>query len=68
MKPLAYIPLSIAAASVAALASVQAYANPPKTIQFNLTVSAGAKACLPNENLEVVVEGLPPNTDFAVLD
>jgi hypothetical protein len=77
MKPLAYIPLSIAAASVAALASVQAYANPPNTIQFNLTVSAGAKTCLPKaygqvtdhtfgefENLEVVVYGLPPNTDF----
>ena len=42
-----------------------------------MTVSAGASACLPNatgkvtdhtfgefENLEVVVHGLPPNTDF----
>jgi hypothetical protein len=77
MKPLAYIPLSIAAASVAALASVQAYANPPNTIQFNLTVSAGAKTCLPKayaqvtdhtfgdtENLEVVVHNLAPNTNF----
>jgi hypothetical protein len=66
-----------AAASVAALASVQAYANPPNTIQFNLTVSAGAKTCLPKayaqvtdhtfgdtENLEVVVHNLAPNTNF----
>jgi hypothetical protein len=75
MKPLAYIPLSIAAALT--LASVQAYAANPTTIQFDLTVSPGAKACLPKahgtvtdhtfgefENLEVVVYSLPPNTDF----
>ena len=75
MKPLAYIPLSIAAALT--LASVQAYAANPTTVQFDLTVSPGAKACLPKahgtvtdhtfgefENLEVVVYGLPPNTDF----
>jgi hypothetical protein len=62
-------------ASLAALASVQAYAA--ETIQFPLTVSAGAKTCLPNaqgsvidhtfgqfENLEVLVSGLPANTDF----
>ncbi|HEX3495608.1 MAG TPA: hypothetical protein VHT02_00275 [Methylocella sp.] len=63
------------AASVAALASVQVHAA--QTIQFTMTVSAGAKTCLPNasaividhtfgdfENLEVVVSGLPPNTVF----
>jgi hypothetical protein len=71
MKPLASI-----AASVAALASSQAYAQ-PQSIEFPLTVSAGAKTCLPNaagfvvvhtfgafENLEVAVFGLPPNTGF----
>jgi hypothetical protein len=66
------------AASVAALASVQAAAQPTTSnIQFPLTVSTGASACLPQasgyvvdhpsgdtENLEVVVGGLPPNTDF----
>ena len=52
----------------------------PKTIQFPMIVSTGptgASACLPHatgkvtdhtfgefENLEVVVSGLPPNTDF----
>jgi hypothetical protein len=63
------------AASVAALASVQAHAA--STLQFSMTVSAGAKTCLPNatatvidhsfgdfENLEIVASGLPPNTDF----
>ncbi len=79
MKPLAYIPLSLAAASVAALASVQAYANPPQTFVFPLTVSKGASTCLPKahgkvidhtfgnvENLEVIVRDLPPNTDFVL--
>ena len=65
-------------ASVAALASVQASAqSTTTTIEFPMTVSTGAKACLPNasgtvvdhsfgdtENLEVVVAGLAPNTDF----
>jgi hypothetical protein len=63
------------AASVAALASVQAHAA--MTRQFSMTVSAGASKCLPNatamvtvhsfgdfENLEVVVSGLPANKDF----
>jgi hypothetical protein len=78
MKPLAYIPLSIAAASVAALASVQAYANPPNTIQFNFDRVGGCEN-LPaqgayaqvtdhtfgdTENLEVVVHNLAPNTNF----
>jgi hypothetical protein len=77
MKPLAYVPLSLAVASIAALAPIQAYANPPQTIKFPMTISTGASKCLPNahakvtdhtfgefENLEVVVEGLPANTDF----
>jgi hypothetical protein len=68
-------------AMVAALLSSAAFsplaAAPPRTIQFNMTVSAGASSCLPNatatvtdhtfgafENLEVVVKNLPPNTDF----
>src|SRR6516164_6034450 len=65
-------------ASVAALASVQASAqSTTTTIEFPMTVSTGAKACLPNasgtvvdhsfgdtENLEVVVHDLPPSTDF----
>jgi hypothetical protein len=81
-------PYVLIAASFAALAPIQAYAQqpdisvgsaPPKTIQFDLTVSAGAKACLPTahgkvtdhtfgnvENMEVVIYGLPPNTDFVL--
>jgi hypothetical protein len=69
---------ALIAASVAALASVQAAAQ-PKTpnIVFPMIVSSGASACLPNatgtvidsssgntENLEVLVGGLAPNTDF----
>ncbi|MGH6836803.1 MAG: hypothetical protein ACREC9_14975 [Methylocella sp.] len=69
-------PYVVIAASLAALLPIQAHAQ-PKTIQFPLTVSAGAKTCLPNatgtvtdhtfgefENLEVVVTGLPPHTGF----
>jgi hypothetical protein len=68
-------------ALVAALLSSAAFsplaAAPPRTIQFNMTVSSGASSCLPNatatvtdhtfgvfENLEVVAKNLPPNTDF----
>jgi hypothetical protein len=70
MKP--YVAI---AASLAALASVQARAA--ETIEFQMTVSAGAKTCLPNaqalvivhsfgdfENIEVVATGLAPNTHF----
>lgn len=69
-------PYVLVAASVAALAPIQAYAQ-PTTIQFPLTVSTGASACPPKasgtvtdhtfgsfENMEVVISGLPPNTDF----
>ena len=73
MKPFALI-----AASVVALASVQAAAQSTiTTLVFPMTVSAGAKTCLPKaaatvidhsfgdtENLEVFIEGLAPNTDF----
>jgi hypothetical protein len=58
-------------------ASASAHAQAVKTITFPLTVSTGASNCLPNakgtvtdhtfgavENLEVVVTGLPANTDF----
>jgi len=62
-----------------AVAPVQASAQSasPTTISFPLTVSPGAKTCLPKaqgvvidhsfgdfENLQVLVYGLPPNTDF----
>jgi hypothetical protein len=72
-------PYVLLAASVAALAPIRAYANPPKTIQFPMVESPGAKAagCLLKaggtvtdhtfdefENLEVVVHDLPPNTEF----
>jgi hypothetical protein len=70
MKP--YVAI---AASVAALASVQARAA--QTIQFPMKVSAAAETCLPNasatvivhtfgdfENLEIVVSGLPATTVF----
>jgi hypothetical protein len=66
----------VAAAIVGLALPMQVQAQ-PKTIQFALTVSAGAKSCLPKargtvivhsfgefENLEVLVLGLPPNTDF----
>jgi hypothetical protein len=69
-------PFVLIAASVAALASVQAQAQ-PQTIVFNMTVSTGASTCLPLaagtviihsfgsfENMEVAINGLPPNTDF----
>ena len=69
-------PFVLIAASVAALAPIQAQAQ-PKTIKFAMTVSTGASICLPNaagtvydhsfgkfENLEVIVKRLPPNTDF----
>src|SRR5215472_2760774 len=67
---------ALIAASVAALASVQAAAQSTTTTSiFLMTVSKGASACLPQasgndhsfgdaENLEVVVAGLPPNTGF----
>jgi hypothetical protein len=71
MKP--YVAI---AASFAALAPIQAQAQ-PTTIKFAMTVSPGASSCLPNaagtvydhsfgefENLEVIVKRLPPNTDF----
>jgi hypothetical protein len=59
------------------LASASAHAQAVQTFTFQMTVSTGASNCLPNasgtvtdhtfgpvENLEVVVSGLPPNTDF----
>jgi hypothetical protein len=69
---------ALIAASVATLASVQAAAQTaPINISFPMTVSTGASACLPQafgfvivrslggtENLEVLVGGLPPNTNF----
>src|SRR5215469_14367916 len=69
---------ALIAASVAALASVQAAAQSTTTTSvFLMTVSNAARACLPQangtvidhsfgdaENLEVVVAGLPPNTGF----
>lgn len=64
----------------AALAPVQAYAE-TTTFAFQMRVSPGAKTCLPNatanvidhsfgtiENLEVIVRGLPPNTDFVLFN
>jgi hypothetical protein len=71
-------PFGLIAASVATLASVQASAqSTTTTLVFPMTVSTGAKSCLPNaaatvidhsfgdtENLEVFVEGLAPSTDF----
>jgi hypothetical protein len=70
MKPHVFI-----AASIAALVPIQAYATgSPKTIQFQMI---SANTCVPKatgtvtdhtfgefENLEVVVQGLPPNTAF----
>jgi hypothetical protein len=66
----------VTAALLAAIAPTYAEAQ-STTITFPLTVSTGAATCLPHahgtvtdhsfgqfENLEVVVVGLPPNTDF----
>lgn len=52
-------------------------ATPPKPLSFDMVVSQGAQACLPNahgevtitsdgevEDMTVVVSGLPPNTGF----
>jgi hypothetical protein len=67
-------------AACATFVAVQAQAQ-PTTIKFPLTVSPGAKACLPKaygqvfihtynqiENMEVVVHALPPNTDFVLFN
>jgi hypothetical protein len=53
-------------------------ASPKDAIKFDMVVSAGAKTCLPNASasvtiqpsgsvqvMDVSVQGLPPNTDFA---
>jgi hypothetical protein len=78
MKPFVLIAVAALAAVLPIPAQAQETpAQPPKTIKFPLTVSAGAKKCLPKvfgtvidhtfgefENLEVVVYNLPPNTDF----
>ncbi len=73
-------PYVVLAASVAALASIQAHAA-STIFQFPLKVSPGASTCLPKasgfvidhtlgsvENLEVVVRNLPPNTDFVLFN
>ncbi len=65
------------ATTFAALAPIHAYAAGSATIQFPMTVSAGASTCLKGaygtvidhsfgefENLEVIFRGLPANTDF----
>ena len=53
-------------------------ATPKDSIKFDMVVSAGAKTCLPNASasvtiqpsgsvqvMDVSIQGLPPNTDFA---
>src|ERR1700731_4702764 len=71
---------ALALAPVVGLAQVPPPNNPNSTtFKFPLTVSPGAATCLPNargvvidhtfgnvENLEVIVQGLPPNTDFVL--
>ena len=71
---------ALALAPVVGLAQALPQNNPNSTtFAFPLTVSPGAATCLPNakgvvidhtfgnvENLEVVVTGLPPNTDFVL--
>ena len=74
-------PFTVIAAAFAALAPMQAYAEPVTTITFPLTVSPGAKNCLPKaegtvkvhtlgvvETLDAVIEDLPPNTDFVIFN
>ncbi|MBA2586299.1 MAG: hypothetical protein H0U99_07430 [Chthoniobacterales bacterium] len=73
-------PYVLIAASLAALAPMPAHAA-STTFVFPLKVSPGASTCLPKaigsvidhsfgnvENLEVIVTGLPPNTDFVLFN
>ena len=60
--------------------SMSAAAAPPKELRFDMAVAAAAQACLPNaqahvtvknvsggnQRMDVSVDGLPPNTEFAV--
>ena len=72
MKSLALVAALLSSVAFSPLAAAQ-----QRTLQFNMTVSSGASSCLPNatatvtdhtfgvdENLEVVVHNLPPNTGF----
>jgi hypothetical protein len=59
--------------------SVSAAAAPPESLEFDMAVAAAAQACLPNakghvtvrdasggnQRMQVSVNGLPPNTEFA---
>ena len=62
---------------LAAVSPVMAAPDDDDAVTFNMVVSGGAKTCLPNasatvriapggpvEQMEVTVQGLPPNTDF----
>ncbi len=60
--------------------SMSASAAPPEELKFDMTVAAAAQACLQNaqahvtvrdasggnQRMDVSVDGLPPNTEFAV--
>jgi hypothetical protein len=60
--------------------SMSAVAAPPEELKFDMTVAAAAQACLPNaqanvtikqasggnQRMDVSVDGLPANTEFAV--
>jgi hypothetical protein len=72
MKSFALVAALLSSAAFSPLAAAQ-----ERTLQFKMTVSTGASSCLPNasatvtdhtfgifENLEVVVNNLPPNTGF----
>jgi hypothetical protein len=71
--------MALAVPAVLALLTVVSplVADNDDPVKFNMVVSAGARACLPNasatvritpygpvEIMEVTVQGLPPNTDF----
>lgn len=71
--------ISLALGVLFVAASVGAAAAPPEELKFDMAVSAAAAGCLPqaqghvtvrdasggNQSMQVSVNGLPPNTEFA---
>jgi hypothetical protein len=72
--------ISIALATLFIGGSMSAAAGKPEVLKFDMAVAAAAQACLPNaeghvtvrdvsggnQRMDVSVDGLPPNTEFAV--
>ena len=72
--------VSLALAALFIGGSMNAAAGKPEALDFDMAVAAAAQSCLPNaeghvtvsnvsggnQRMDVSVEGLPPNTEFAV--